>query len=94
MPNELDKKVSVSLRLLQMAAVGLVVATFTVTRIYDKFEYSHLEQEILKNRIEYVDGRINRKADPIEESVVQLKEDYYKIRIRELEEEIKALKSK
>lgn len=57
---ELGNKVSVSVGLLVFAFVSVITATFSLTTIYNQFL---LRDELIKNnaqRIEYVNGRVDK----------------------------------
>ncbi len=66
---ELDKNLKISYGLAAYMIAGLVGATFALTSIYNQFLLMDEKIKDLEERIEYVDGRHDRKYERLQERV-------------------------
>ena len=69
---ELDKSVRVSWGLVAYMIVGLVAATYALTTIYNKFLMMDEKIHDLELKIEYIDGRHDRKEGRQQETIEEL----------------------
>lgn len=52
---------------------GVAFATWILSGIYFEFKTHETEMDVLRDRIEYVSERVDRKVDPLKKEINELK---------------------
>ncbi len=73
-PTEFQDKYKVSLGFMVWFIMGSIMATFSLTMIYNRFLLTEEEMTQQSDRIEYVNGRVDRKVSDVDEKITELED--------------------